>query len=76
MEAEPPLEGPAAVVVLDAIRVEDLYLAILARNIEFHMQLALRREQQLLQALRVVQHLERLIRTQQISHAVVELVEP
>ena len=65
VEAETTLEGPAAVVVLDAVRVEDLYFTVVARDVELHVQLALRREQQLLEALRVVQHLERLIRTQQ-----------
>lgn len=65
VETETPLEGTAAVVVLHAVRVEDLDFAVVARYVELHVQLALRREQQLLQALRVVQHLERLIRTQQ-----------
>ena len=62
VEAEPPLEGAAAVVMLYAVRVEDLDLAVVPGDVELHMQLALGSQQQLLQALWVVQHLERLSR--------------
>ena len=63
VEAEPPLEGPAAVVVLHAVCVEYLDLAAVPGDVQLHVQLPVWRQQQLLQALWVVQHLQRLITT-------------
>ena len=59
--AQAALEGAAAVVVLHAVGVEDLDLAVVELHDELDGHLAVGREQQALQALGVLEVVERLL---------------